>query len=74
MWRKSGFPCRSHSWECVMFEQRCKGPFRGGNPDLMCHQLLFRFSTAGQVEVKCPRCKTVTRTQVTRLSVYSYAS
>lgn len=57
-----------------MIEARCKGPFRGHDPNSMCWQLLYRYSTDGMVEVKCPRCKTVTRTQVARLAMFSYAS
>jgi hypothetical protein len=44
----------------MMLEQRCRGPFGGHNLNAICHQLLFRYSTGGEVEIKCPRCKTVT--------------
>jgi hypothetical protein len=58
-----------------MRDRRCPGPFRGSDPNGVCHQLLFRYSTDGWVEVKCPRCKTVTVTQVARLGeLVSYAS
>lgn len=47
-----------------MIERRCPGPFHGNDPNMLCHQLLFRYTTDGTVEVKCPRCKTVTITMV----------
>ena len=46
-----------------MIEARCKGPFRGHDPNCMCWQLLFRYED-GRVEIKCPRCKTVTTVNV----------
>ena len=56
-----------------MIDLRCPGPFRGSDPNLACHQLLFRYTTDGMVEVKCPRCKTITRTQVSEVvRVFSY--
>lgn len=55
-----------------MIDRRCPGPWRGIDPNTVCHQLLFRYSTDGFVEVKCPRCKTVTVTRVADLRVFSY--
>jgi len=55
-----------------MIDRRCPGPFRGSDPNMICHQLLFRYTTDGLVEVKCPRCKTVTLTRVADLRMFSY--
>lgn len=50
-----------------MHDLRCQGPFRGHDPNGICWQLLLRYSTEGWVEVKCPRCKTVTTRRVADL-------
>lgn len=56
-----------------MIECRCRGPFRGHDPNSMCWQLLFRHEN-GLVEIKCPRCKTVTTVRVVREHMFSYAT
>ncbi len=55
-----------------MNDCRCQGPFRGHDPNSICWQLLFRYEQ-GRVEVKCPRCKTITVVEVAD-RVLSYAT